>query len=298
MCQKLRGLSAHHGGRPIEAHVNCSPSHVSVKYLELVPFVQSAVQNDKAPYDINLEMPPSYLDERYSTLEGCRDWNGFDYVLVANGHLERGLRIESWLPEIETDYTYDLQIPADDRATALELAGPRPFLIYMSGVGPNRGFHNHWWSPYEWAQTIKLLNDADIVPHVVGAPSEDDLKYAAWFASQREAQGLRYHNLVGQTTHAQVMAMIQRAAVWVGLNSGLGIASAMMSTPTVMQWSDDREELNLPGVPRYLHHNMQRSWLSEAQLQSYRTLSYGSPEHTPERLVELAMSVMRKGSGV
>jgi hypothetical protein len=69
----------------------------------------------------------------------------------------------------------------------------------------------------------------------------------------------------------------------------------MRNTPTLMFWSDSEyPEICDSGnrtVP--LHTNMKTSWLSTDQLKTYRTLSYGDPQFTPQRVVELAMEIAR-----
>ena len=62
-----------------------------------------------------------------------------------------------------------------------------------------------------------------------------------------------------------------------------------MGTPTLMLWADQRWPVgDVAFVPE-----MQRSWLDDHQLETYRTLSYGSPDLTPERLVDALLEVAR-----
>lgn len=296
-CQKLRGLSAYHDGRPIEVHIGCSPNHASVGYLELVPFIERAVLDDTAPYDPWHDLLPSHRDPRYSTLEGCAGWRGFDYVLIANGHLERGERIETWLPELPTDYTYDLRIPEEARTSVRARVGTRRVLLYLSGEDANRDFHNNTWTVNDWMEVIRALNRAGHEPVVVGADTRSDHEYVQRLCRARDASPLTtdFVNLVGQTTIPEYCALIEDAAVWMGLNSGGGVVSAMRSTPTVMFWSDDRyPQVVDPGnwtLP--LHHAMQTSWLSPEQRTTYRTFSYGSPKLTPSRVTDALLEVVR-----
>jgi len=289
-CQKLRGLSEYVGGRPIHAYVGADPSHASVHFLKLVPYVAQAFQDKEALDAIVYKMPPNHRDPRWSTLEGCANWQGFDYILVANGHLERGERIETWLPEIDTEYTYPLLISDETKVQMQALAGVRPTLVYMSGTGPNIGFHNGWWDVGDWVDVVARLNVEGIEPVLIGAANGHDEAYRDWFV-RAGGKRLKYLDLIGQTTHEQVCALVVDASVWVGLNSGTGIIAAMQGTPTVMMWSDDRYEV--PGAGTVLHRNLKTSWLADEQLSTYRTLSYGSPELTPENTVKAMLEVRR-----
>lgn len=287
--QKLRALKQL-TGQPLRVIVNRSFAHETWKYLELVPFIDRAELDPAAPGNINAEMNPPYRHECWSSLEQCRRWKtGVDYLLVPNGHLERGERIESFLPELETDYTYPLQIHQLDRRSARELAPPDSILLYLSGTGPNVGFHNESWTRFDWIQVIRMLNDEGIDPILLGGNSDDEAYYKRFLRDG--GRDVRHRCLIGRTTHAQVIQMILDAACWCGLNSGLGIVAAAMSTPTVMLWSDS--DYPISGVKTQLHPNMQTAFLCDDQLGTYRTLSFGSPGLTPASVVRKIIEVRR-----
>lgn len=291
VCTKLRALSAFHGGRPIHAYINTSPDHASIGYLNLVPFVHTATQTDRALYDINVDLPEHYKAERWSSLSGSAKWREFDYVLIANGHLESGKPLSSWMPELETEYSYELDIPAAERAYAGRLAPRGSVLLYPSGVSANRGFHRDTWTVRDWAQVIARLNAVGIEPVLVGAKSRNDTMYRD--SVVRAARRYRFVDTVALTNIPQVLAMIEDAAVWCGLNSGLGIVSAMRYTPTLMLWAD--RDFPIRGSATFtMHPAMQRSWLSEDQLKTYRTLSYGSPALTPANVVANILAIQRQ----
>lgn len=293
VCTKLAGLSELHGNRPIHAYVNKLPyKNGSVGFLEIVPQVAKAIESSEALYALNVDLPENYRSHRWSTLDGCADWKGFDYVFCANGHLECGKPLSTFLPELETEYSYPLRISRADRAYARSLTGANPVVLYPSGIGPNRGFHRNTWTTIHWASVVARLNARGIVPVLVGADSPDDRDYRDEVMRVVHMAEAECVDLVGQTTIPQVLALIERARVWCGLNSGLGIIAAMRKIPTVMLWADSRYPM--PGTPAELMHpNMQRSWLLGDQLETYRTLSYGSPELTPENVAEKMVEVMR-----
>lgn len=292
-CTKLRALSAAHDHRPIWAYVNRSQNHATVGFLEMVPMIARAGYSDSAPFDVWRELPPNHRDPRWSTLDGCRSWRTFDYVLVPNGHLERGEPLATWLPELDTEFSYALNIPDIAREMAELLAGFRPVLIYPSGIGPNEGFHKDTWTIDDWQNTIRELVAALGRPvTLVGANTPDDLGYRDLLL-RNGVLADQVVDLVGQTSLAEYCALIESAAVWVGLNSGGGIVSAMRGTPTVMLWSDSATPV--PGVHpnNILHTNMKTSYLAPWQLASYRTLSFGSAELTPQNVVTKVLEVIR-----
>jgi hypothetical protein len=290
VCTKLRALSAFHGGKPIHAYINKSPDHASVGYLQLVPFIEKATQTEAALYHVHEELDEPYKSAKWSTLKGSAGWNGFDYILVPNGHLESGKPLSTWMPELATEFSYDLAIPQAERDYARSLAAPGSVLLYPSGTGANLGFHRNTWTTKHWAEVIERLNAEGIVPVLVGAKSKADLAYQRFL--KRACSHVEYVDTIGLTNIPQVLAMIEDAAVWCGLNSGLGIVSAMRYTPTLMLWADARYPIRHSSTYT-MHPNMQRSWLSPDQLETYRTLSYGSPDLTPETVVRTIMEIRR-----
>jgi hypothetical protein len=290
-CTKLRGLAERHGGRPVHAYVGTSPSHATVEYLRMVEPIQQAFQSDRAPWDLARDLSPHWRDPRWSTLDGCAGWRGFDYVLVPNGHLECGLPLEGWLPDLPTDFAYALRVPGPSRRLAESLVEPGDVLLYLSGNGPNRGFHNETWTVEMWARTMELFNAVGIVPVLIGANTADDRGYRDRVAGAARGRA-RFRDIVGRTTIPDIVAVTDRAGVWVGLNSGTGIVAASRGTPTVMLWSDSR--FPIPGAVEPLHTHMQTSWLTPAQRKTYRTLSYGSPSLAPARVVARALEVIRR----
>jgi len=288
-------LSEYHDNRPIHAFVNSSPDHKTVGFLELVPQIAETGYSKFAPHDIWKQMRPSHRDEKWSTLEGCRNWFGYDYILVANGHLELGKRIETWLPELETDYTYDLKIPEIATTYARELVNHEKdyIILYFSGIGPNLGFHAHTWSMAHWSEVVQKLNAEGHVPVVVGANTPSDLGYMHNFKNMFKHLNLKFVDTVGKTNLAQVFSLIRESSVWCGLNSGLGIVSASQGVPTVMLWSDRRYPIKGVRDWVYLHENMQTAYLNENQLKTTRALSFGSPELTPDAVVKNILEVKR-----
>lgn len=292
--QKLRSLKARHPGCRLSCHINESPNHQTVHYLRMFDFIDEAHLDKKAPIDIDRQMPGGPRDDRWAKLEGCQGWGGFDYLLVANGWIERGRHLGDWIPELETDYDFSemIRFPGLAESTARHIMRKPRVVLYPSGVGPNAGFHKGWWAPQHWLQVIRILNEAGERPVIIGANTPDDKDY--WFKhllpilvdDRRDV-----HCIVGETSIPEVLAVIKASKCWCGLNSGTGIVSASMGVPTVMLWSDNRFKVGAPHLN--FDPGMQRSWLSPEQLATYRTHSYGDPATTPEAVAASILEVMR-----
>lgn len=287
---KARALKAMHG-RKLHVYIGHTQHHNTANYLQLIPFVD-AVKIDMRLGDMVANMKPSFSDKKFSMLAGSKNWNGFEYIFCANGHLEAGCMLTTWMPELDIDWMYDLNIRNETFTLIDRKIGHGRTILYLSGTGPNKSFHAGWWKPEWWIKIISGLNAEGIEPVIIGANNGHDKEYLSLVKMQSGGKEIRFMDLIGMTTHEEVMAIIKMAKVWCGLNSGTGIVSASMGTPTVMLWSD--HAFRMPGVQQYLHSNMKRSWLTEWQLEKYRTLSYGDPATTTENVLRNIFEVMRK----
>lgn len=292
---KLRALRDR-VGMPLCVHVNESSDHATVGYLNMVPFVDKAICSQLAPYGLpKNQVPPSHLSGKWATLRGSANWNGLHYLFAPNGHLELGRNIRGWMPSLETEWNVEVTWTDSDRERS-EVLMPEPtVLCYLSGTGPNRAFHGGWWSPQHWANLVVLLNENGIVPIAVGADTSSDHGYMTGCAHAFMRSGARIEPLVGKTTIPDYLLLIRRCSAWVGLNSGGGIVSASMGTPTLMMWADKRYPVGKPH-PGF-HPGMQRAWIDDdgdpEKTKTYRTLSYGSPDMTPENAARMIVEMAR-----
>ena len=166
------------------------------------------------------------------------------WLLIANGHLERGHRLETWYPEFETeiDIAKHYRMREDEIEWAetfhLEQLNNRPFIVFYMGplngnttLGHNR---NGLWSLRNWYEVGNSLpSEYKIV--IVG--HQHDWQYANLFmGSLSEFDRHWYINLCGQTEIGQCYALIKRSKFLLSFQSGVGIFSAYMGHPTAIWW--------------------------------------------------------------
>lgn len=269
--QKMRAFRRYVGpNHRLIACIAHGPHHQSSNFLRLTNFFDEV----RVEPDALRGVPPGHMEPRWSTIDGSHGWRGYDFCFQANGHLERGDRIESWLPELETEYWYPLNIPDD----VVNKWRPR-ILLYPSGTGPNNGFRTGWGRE-QWQAIVRLLNYHGLVPTFVGAGTADDVGYF-----ERLHLVGDFEDLVGKTTTADYLVLIRCCRVWFGLNSGGGILAGMMRRPTVMLWSDST-------YGGKLHPNMATSWLPPDQ-DWYKWFPYGKPGMEQEAAEQLVKEAMR-----
>lgn len=229
-------------------------NHKTAPFLRATGFFHSVIEDKRALRGV----PEFHRDPKWSTVEGSAGWRGYDFCLQANGHLESGKRIETWLPELATEYVVRCELPE----LGPDLKEPR-VLLYPSGRGPNSGF-NTGWGPAQWQAILTILNAHNIRPTFVGAATNDDVSY--WQDLQLVGS---FESLVGQTTLEQYLALIHNCRAWFGLNSGGGIVAGAWRKKTFMLWSDSRFDGKL--CPE-----MATSWMPLDQ-DWYQWFPYGEP---------------------
>jgi hypothetical protein len=180
----------------------------------------------------------------YEYLKKC--WNGtYAEILEAeskgskiyascNNWLDNGRRLEEWLPDLPTDFHFDIPLSADDYNLAERLLPPGAmyFCIHTASLGGVASWDG--WGPGEW---LDFANAVHLVyPHVVfvliGAKWDKDLN------SQLRPLMLNLKlpiiNLVGMLPLSVSLAVIQRCRYMVGFASGMTILAEIMRIPVLM----------------------------------------------------------------
>ncbi len=272
---KVPDLLARTGAGRAEIAFCGGPPHRSQEFLERFDFVYRAYPCDLSVVE---ESNPILPSGGYNWTPSGQGWHGrFDYVLVANAHLERGERIETWLPELATDW----QLPRRWLYTAAEIAAAaerrqeigRYVACYL---GPTQGNttagHNRGprWSPADWLQFWAGL-PADVAVVLVGAAWDRDYfeQHVQPLLPQR--QGRFFLDLIGRTSIAETFAAIQLAQAFVGYQSGLVVWSALLGVPTVGFWRAAGDSIE---ADRYLSfaEAMATCWTPPGAVESGRYL--------------------------
>ena len=85
----------------VDVEVCGGPPYRSREFLEAFDFVRSVSHTELRIIEAEFTTPGG----EYNYAPSQPRWhNRFDWMLQANGHLERGQRIEDWLPELEIDW--------------------------------------------------------------------------------------------------------------------------------------------------------------------------------------------------
>lgn len=253
----------------------------AVDYLKLLPFVAGA---QATTYGI-MEYPPVLPDGSYNYAPSQPHWhNQFDWFLQANGHLERGLRLENWMPELATDWSAPLpRFHEIDIAFAEEIASVGPYVTLYTGptdgntiAGHNRGPR---WTPQNWIDVVRGLTELDLVPIFVGVATESDY-FDRYLADGLSALSKRcYATFFATWPIARTLAVCARATAHIGYQSGLGVLSTYFGVPSVMFWRRYGDPINSEGAT--FNENMATAWVPPHTLAARRFFGAIYTRHTP-----------------
>lgn len=193
------------------------------------------------------------------------------FLLQPNHHLEKGLPLKDFLPDLETSYHYDLKLPeASQWVSWAETLMETEDWIGISAAS-YRG-HKAWktWGLKEWSELCKILIAQGFKLCFLGG-SWDDLTMSL-------AQSIRPNvciNAVGKTSFGEACALHRFCKFYIGFSSGLGIIRTVMRLPTIMLWPEHQKLLST-------------SWADPEDIESrlYIALEYTTPRDVYNALAE------------
>lgn len=160
--------------------------------------------------------------------------SGERICLEANGHVEAGLRIEQYLPDLPVSFHYDVRIDdgQKNKAEALFNTAQPYILVYASSMGSVKSWRG--WVASDWVNfMISLRHRTQDVPFVLtGAGWDADLGLEIEHATKKA--GVNLTNLVGKTHIAATLHLMRRSAYFVSFPSGLGILANVLNVAATM----------------------------------------------------------------
>jgi hypothetical protein len=165
-----------------------------------------------------------------------------DYVLMPNGALEQGIRLENWGPEFETNW----DIMDSFRFTDEELTYADQFVkrhgqfvgFFMGSVANNTiSGHNRngLWSAAEWIELGDRLHEKYAVQIVVVGTTWDEDYFDQCIYPHVKDKPF-WHNFISKWHIGKTYAVLRKARLVVSYQSGIGIVSHYLGRPMVMFW--------------------------------------------------------------
>lgn len=195
------------------------------------------------------------------------------YALMPNPVLERGNRIETWLPEYEINWN----VMDDFVFTKKEVEEAEKFenfIVFYMGMlssnttdGHNRG---PMWYPDDWIQLGDFLHEK-LNTKIVLVGADYDLDYYEQKIRPRIPDDSHWINTIGQYSVPQVFAITRRARAMVSYQSGMGIVTSYLGVPLAIFW---RPKGNSISKQLYIsfEEKMNEVWANPDMIESGRHL--------------------------
>ncbi|MBX9677967.1 MAG: hypothetical protein K2X38_04325 [Gemmataceae bacterium] len=276
---KIRAIfEKEHPGVPIKIILCGDPGntidHRSLSFLRRFDFIESVEVMD-VPV---LQSKSNPTDEQGRYKYVTDGMHGPYHFLTPNHALERGVRLEDWLPEYPCDWDvmkrFSLEGTEKGKAAGAALG---KFVAFYLGPergnvdeGHNRGF---LWEPKHWNALGKWFTKQGCRVVVVGAPY--DRSY--WEKYVREGvgqEGMEWVDMIGSFDDiGDPFAFLLQAKCFISYQCGLGIVSHYLGQKVAMWWRPDGDSCH-PERKVCFDERMAHCWTNPALRENYLPLIY------------------------
>ena len=278
-------------GEPIDVYLTCSKRDPlqdrALDFIRRFGFVHTAEMrlNYGIHHNNGTDRPPFTPGGYWDYIEdGWYEFAGERYcVLIPNAPLERGIRLEKWLPQYSIDwdifrhFRISLQEQAYGKMVRSKIG---PYAVFYPGPieGNTREGHNRnmLWKPAEWvALGERIHKELGLAIVAVGAAYDYDY-YTHMLAPRLNGASSHWVDLIGRTTLGELWSVTSNAKFVISYQAGVGIISAYLGTPTAMWWRPRGDSISQAGFLSF-EEEMSSAWASPKIIESgtYLPLIYG-----------------------
>jgi hypothetical protein len=272
-------------GGPIDVALVGGTSQLDSRALDFIrrfTFVNSATMK---PYNIYRDGSWFTKQGFYNYLDdGWYEFEGTKYcILIPNATLERGERLETWLPQyaIRWNIFDDFRITDDERSFATQLhARIGDYAVFYPGplAGNTEDGHNRnaLWPPENWVELGRRIH-AELGLRIVVVGALYDASYWQWLLGPLLADDMpHWYNLIGQTNLGQLWSVTSRAKFLISYQAGVGIVATYLNTPTAVWWRPYGDSISQSGFLSF-DERMASAWVPPKVLDSgtHLPLIYG-----------------------
>ena len=287
---KVQDIAAKHDN-VINLFIACIDKNnmVEARALEFVKrfkFVSSAQMYEMpmSPGQVGcILLPGAVADEngyyRYIS-DGETSLKDIDYVLMPNAALERGIRLEDWLPEYKTnwrimeDFSFDDGVIIDKTGHVIPLK--EYVIFYLSSLSNNSSSghnRNNIWSYADWVTLGKYIQE-ELKCKIVVVGADYDRSYFTDYIKPLLSD--EWIDLIGNCGIGETFAIVKNARFVISYQSGIGIVANYMGIPAGIFWRQKGDSIS-PDSYISFEEKMAEAWVNPAMIEQnkYMPLIYG-----------------------
>lgn len=226
---------------PLDYQVADGWPHRTVPYLELLPGVKTACYGEFSYQDI-VEVQHATGIGFHPTWKSIEDKNLGRALIECNRHLEMGIPLADWCPDLPTDFHYRIEIENIHANDAVERLNKHPKPWTGISAASYRG-SEAWktWGYKEWSPFLKWWHsEVGGTIFLIGGFWDD-------LTDSLAADG--WPSLVGKTPCGTVVGMLRLFDFYIGFSSGLGVIRTVLDKNALMLWPDHQEALSRSWAP-------------------------------------------------
>jgi hypothetical protein len=278
----------------INVRLSCNdPDHMiesrSLEFISRFSFVNSAEMFPCPITHNNYATPEGYYNY---ILDGPRDHEKVNYVMMPNAPLERGIRLENWLPEYEANWDVmdEWAFKPDELAFAksLESEHGEYVIFYMHSIYGNTTWghnRNALWKPEEWVELSRKIREMHDVKIVAVGASWDNDYYDECIQPLLKEEEEHWVNLIDQTTIGQALAVGKSARYIISFQGGISMVPNYMGTPAAIFWRPQGDSID-PHVYVSFNELMAMAWVRPDNLENGKFLPLYYGRSTPQSIVD------------
>jgi ADP-heptose:LPS heptosyltransferase len=267
---KIKAINAEvNNGGPIDIILSGNPSNPidyrSTHFLKRFPFIRSAEVVD-VPV---LRDKENVSDEKGRYRYEKDGLQGNHYFLCANSPLEKGERLESWMPEYPIDWSiiddFDWSDTEKGRDKGKEL---NKFVALYLGPETGNVDEGHArqfvWEPRQWVELAERFKERGCKIALVGA--DYDRSYYERYVKCKETSD--WIDLIGKFEIGETFAFLKESKVFVSYQCGLMIVLSYMGGRCVSWWRAVNDSIH-PRRFISFSEDMSTAWVNPKYRENY-----------------------------
>ena len=238
--------------------------------------------------------PATHEDGSYRYIDSGfnRRLPDIDFVLIANGHLEKGIPLDDWLPEYKANWNmvkhhYMLTLAESEYANKFKKEVGDYAIFYtgpLSGNTTNGANKGGLWSPDDWiALGESIYKNLGIKIVLVGA--EYDYSYYEECLKKHAKDKSYWINKIGKFKINKTFAVCRNSNFIISYPSGIGIVSHYLGVPCCFFTRPYGNSLNDSKFVSF-SDEMSHAWAYPNSKKSGKFLAALYSKHTPNMVYD------------
>jgi hypothetical protein len=192
--------------------------------------------------------------------DGRCDLPGIDYVLMPNAALERGIRLENWLPQFSMNWrAVDSFTFRPEEEMMAEGLG-KDFVVFFTGTKDSNGLYGHnrngLWKPHDWVELARRLRRR-LKCRIMVVGTESERSY--YEEEIKPISDLPWEDHIGFWGVGQTYAALKRARFIIAYQSGIGIVPNYFGIPVGIFWRAKGDSIS-PHFYASFEESMASAW--------------------------------------